>query len=242
MMVEAVVFDFYGTLTAGRSEFAQSAARSAQAAALGVNAVEYDRALSETYRERFRGATGGVRESLAWVAARLGKVPDEASLIRAEQVRIATERQFAEPRPEVVSLLQRLQAGGLRIGLISDCTAELPKVFEQLPIAELVDTAVFSCVTGQVKPDPSNYLSCCEELGVLPQRCVYVGDGGSDELAGAARVGMHPVHLDVVGERGGVVYGRHDTWPGDVIGSLLDVEPLLHELADHPRSAGRAAT
>lgn len=73
MIVEAVVFDFYGTLTEGRSEFAQSAARSAQAAALGVNAIEYDRVLSETYRERFRGSAGGVRESLAWVATQLGE-------------------------------------------------------------------------------------------------------------------------------------------------------------------------
>lgn len=141
----------------------------------------------------------------------------------------------------MVSLLRRLRADGLRIGLISDCTAELASVFDQLPIAPFVDAAVFSCVTGQVKPDPSNYLSCCARLEVVPQRCVYVGDGGSDELVGAARLGMHPVPLDVPAERGGVVYGRHATWQGDVIESLLELEPLLQALADDPPGSGSTA-
>lgn len=97
---------------------------------------------------------------------------------------------------------------------------------------------MFSCVTGQVKPDPPNYLSGCARLDIVPQRCVYVGDGGSDELVGAARLSMHPVHLDVPVERGGVVYGRHGIWQCDVIESLLELEPLLLALADGPSGSG----
>lgn len=225
------MFDFFGTLTPGRKSGTQAAARRAQATALGVDPFTYDRMLSETYRERFRGATGDVIGSLAWAAARLGVTPNDQALADAARVRLQTERVFAEVRDEVVPLLGRLRAAGLRIGVISDCTAELPVVFPELPVAACVDAAVFSCLTGQVKPDPSNYLLCCERLRVVPERCVYVGDGGSDELAGARQVGMHPVHLDVADERGGVVYGRHEAWVGEVIGGLDGLPTVLSTLA-----------
>ncbi len=209
MRMAAVVFDFYGTLTVGRSASTQAAARAEQAAALGVDPEEYDRLLTVSYRDRFRGLTGGVRQSLAWAAARLGVVPDEEALDRAEQIRLASERRLAEPRPAAVPLLRRLRSGGLRIGVVSDCTAELPIFFDELPIAALVDAAVFSCQSGHVKPDPPNFLLLLWRIDVAPQQCVYVGDGGSNELHGATELGMHPVHLDVPVERGDVIYGRH---------------------------------
>jgi len=227
-----VVFDFYGTLTVGRSARTQVAARAEQAAALGVDREEYDRLLTVTYRDRFRGLTGGVRQSLAWAAAQLGVVPDEEALDRAEQVRLASERRLAEPRPEAVPLLHRLRGSGLRIGVVSDCTAELPIFFDELPIAALVDAAVFSCQSGHVKPDPPNYLECCARLDVEPQQCVYVGDGGSNELYGAAQLGMLPVHLDVPVERGDVIYGRHAAWSGESIAALPQLLPLLATLSD----------
>jgi putative hydrolase of the HAD superfamily len=238
--VDAVVFDFFGTLTPGRRAEAQTAARHEQAAALGVDPAEYDRILTGTYRERFRGATGGVEESLAWAAARVGVTPSPQTLALAATVRLRTERRFAETRPEVLPLLRQLRADGLRVGLISDCTAELPLVYAELPIASLIDAAVFSCLTGQVKPDPDNYLTCCSRLGVDPSRCVYVGDGGSDELAGAARVGMRSVHLDVPDERGAVAYGRHAAWGGDVIESLSDLPTLIQEIEAHFRTIHQA--
>ena len=95
--------------------------------------------------------------------------------------------------------------------------------FPQLPIAPLVDATVFSFVTGHRKPEPENYLACCAHLEVAPGDCVYVGDGGSDELAGASAVGMRAVHLDVRDEADSLVYGRHLAWDGEVVNSLAAV-------------------
>ena len=140
---------------------------------------------------------------------------------------------FGEPRPEAAPLLHELHARGLRIGVISDCSAELPVYFPELPIAPLVDAAVFSCLTGSLKPEPENYVSCCRRLDVVPPACWYVGDGGSNELHGAKAVGMHPVHLDVAIERGDVVYGRHTRWDGDTIESLPQLLPLIDAHRTH---------
>lgn len=42
-----------------------------------------------------------------------------------------------------------------------------------------------------MKPDPAIYLLACRRLGVAPEDCVFVGDGGDRELEGAAAVGMY---------------------------------------------------
>jgi len=223
----AVVLDFYGTLAPGRSAAQQAVARAAQAAALGMDQGLLDAELSATVDERFRGAGGSVAGSLAWVAHRLGAEPDPATLERAAEVRLAAERSFGEPRPDAVGVLSAVRERGLAVGVVSDCSAELPLYFPDLPIAPLVDTAVFSFVLGIRKPDPRIFTACCTALGVAPDECLYVGDGGSDELAGATAVGMHAVHLDVPGEDQGVVYGRHASWEGARITALPQLLPLL---------------
>lgn len=226
-MTDAVIFDFYGTLTPGRSGDAQRRARAAQAAALGVDPGLFDAELTATVDERFRGAGGDVAGSLRWIAARLGADVSPPFLDRAAEVRLATERAFGEPRSEAAEVLRALSARGLRIGVVSDCSAELPRYFAELPVAPHVDAAVFSFVTGSRKPEPDNYLACCTALGVEAGACVYVGDGGSDELAGARRVGMRPIHLDVAEDLGGVVYGRHIDWDGERVTALAQVLELV---------------
>jgi putative hydrolase of the HAD superfamily len=223
----AVVLDFYGTLAPGRTAAAQTLARAAQAEALGVDQALLDAELSATVDERFRGAGGTVAGSLAWVAGRIGGDPDPTMLQRAAEVRMAAERSFGRPRPDAVPVLSAVRERGLAVGVISDCSAELPLYFPELPIAPLVDAAVFSFVLGIRKPDPRIFTACCTALDVAPDECLYVGDGGSDELAGATAVGMHAVHLDVAGEDHGVVYGRHTSWDGPRITALPQLLDLL---------------
>jgi putative hydrolase of the HAD superfamily len=225
--IAAVIFDFYGTLTVGRSPHAQARARAEQARVLGVDASAFHAALDASFRERSRGETGSAEETLARLARQLGSEPDAPALAAAAALRLESERRFGQPRPEALPLLRELRARGLRIGVVSDCSSELPIYFPELALAPVVDAAVFSYLTGNLKPDPANYLACCRRLDVAPSACWYVGDGGSNELHGARALGMHPVHLDVAIERGDVVYGRHAHWDGDTITSLSELVPLI---------------
>ena len=60
---------------------------------------------------------------------------------------------------------------------------------------------MFSCTVGFVKPEKEIYMAVLENLGVPAQRCLFVGDGGNDELAGARSVGMHSaITLEFVSE------------------------------------------
>ena len=96
------------------------------------------------------------------------------------------------PRPDAEKTLTALRAKGHKIGLISNCSPKVPALWEKMSIASLVDEPLLSSVVGLMKPDPAIYQLACERLGVRPQQCLYVGDSG-DELAGASRMGMHPM-------------------------------------------------
>jgi putative hydrolase of the HAD superfamily len=231
--IAAVVFDFFGTLTPGRSPQAQAAARVEQARALGVDAAAFDAALNDSYRERFRGETGDVEQSLALLARRLGFRPSKSARAAAARIRLAAERRFGEPRAEAVALLQALRQRGLQVGLISDCSAELPIYFAELAIAPLVDAAVFSCLTGTLKPDP--HLPDLLSAARRASRGQLVRRGRWQQRAARRQGGGHASgHLDVAVERGDVVYGRHGGLDGDMIESLLELLPLIDSHPERP--------
>ena len=90
------------------------------------------------------------------------------------------------------------------------------------------DEAVFSCDVGLNKPDPRFYEITCQRLGVRPEECLYIGDGSSHELTGAASVGMHPVLIRVPYEdTPDALRIREEEWDGPRISSLTEVLTLL---------------
>jgi len=92
----------------------------------------------------------------------------------------------------------------------------------------LFDATVFSCLAGVRKPDPAIYLLATEQLAVRPEECLYIGDGSSHELTGAANVGMHPVLIRVPYEdEPGTYRIDPEQWDGPRISSLTEVLALL---------------
>ena len=91
--------------------------------------------------------------------------------------------------------LRWLRQQGLLVGVVSDCTHELPELWPSLPVARFVDGAVFSVLIGHRKPHLSLYQSVCRQLGIAPFEAIYVGDGGSNELTGAVAAGIPAIRL-----------------------------------------------
>lgn len=92
--------------------------------------------------------------------------------------------------PRMFDLLREIRARQIKISVISNCSADETAGWSDAALSAVVDDTVFSHVVGLVKPDPAIYLLACTRLGVLPGESVFVGDGGGDELRGAAEVGM----------------------------------------------------
>lgn len=101
------------------------------------------------------------------------------------------------PQPEAVALLERLTRR-YRVGLLTNCDAREVRAWPRSPLAPLFDAAVFSYQVGALKPDPVTYVTVLAGLDVVPDRAAFVGNGASDELAGAQTAGFQlVVHCNV---------------------------------------------
>ncbi len=127
----------------------------------------------------------------------LGVNPAPKQVARAAAIRIALQRRNQAPRPGAIETLRKLKSDGHKIALVSDAFVDVTRVWPESEFAGLMDAAVFSCDLGITKPDPTMYNTACERIGVAPNRCLYVGDGGSSELSGAKALGMTPVLIRV---------------------------------------------
>ncbi len=227
--VRAVVFDLFGTLVPGTPIARRSADAAATARILGVDPKAFHDLLHATFTERATGALGDGESALRILAARLGASPDAAALAAAAQLRHRQLVSDLVPRPDAVATLAALSGAGYPIGLVSDCGPEVPLIWPTLTIAPYFGATVFSSEAGRRKPDPSLYRAVCRRLQVEPAACLYVGDGDSHELTGAARVGMSAVRLAAEdAEAPALVHYDHDTqWRGPTVPRLADVPRML---------------
>jgi putative hydrolase of the HAD superfamily len=226
---DAVIFDLYGTLVDFWRVEEYLKVDAELAAVLGVAADGLTRVLwGECIRDRNLGRLGGLEETLSHICGLLGGQPDGDTSRAGAKLRLDVTRRHRAPRAGVVETLITLWEIGLKVGLISDCFVEVPMTWSDTPFAPLIDAPVFSCTERVGKPDPEIYLAACDRLGVTPDRCLFVGDGGSSELTGARGVGMHPVLIRVD-------YDNHadphrpdaPNWDGPVIASIPEVLPLV---------------
>jgi putative hydrolase of the HAD superfamily len=118
---------------------------------------------------------------------------DDAQLATAVGAHHELVRRTLRPREGACQALAALRRRGLRLGMISVCSEDVPARWPETDLAGLFDVETFSSSCGLMKPDPEIYLLTLDALGVEPSDCLFVGDGANDELAGAARVGIEPV-------------------------------------------------
>jgi putative hydrolase of the HAD superfamily len=60
-------------------------------------------------------------------------------------------------------------------------------------IADRLDAAVFSSEVGKRKPHPAIFEAALEQLGVEPERSLFVGDRRFEDVRGAKEAGMTTV-------------------------------------------------
>ena len=186
-----MIFDLWNTLAEWPVDV-WAAKRPRVAERLGLSPEEFE--------ERWFGDLAHMREMgpMAEALRLLGASPEVAEEIAA--MRRAVTQQGLAPVPGAIETIAELRARGLRIGLITVCTDDVPSLWPETPFHGLFDAEIFSCSVGLRKPDPRIYLLACEQLGVKPSEALFVGDGANDELAGAERVGMTAVLLEREGE------------------------------------------
>lgn len=99
---------------------------------------------------------------------------------------------------DIIDTLKSLKDKNIKLGLISNADVIDCKYWNQSQLSALFDDAIFSCNIGMLKPDRRIYELAMNRLNVLPSECMFVGDGGSNELYGAKSVGMKTVFTEAL--------------------------------------------
>jgi putative hydrolase of the HAD superfamily len=135
-------------------------------------------------------------ESLGRFCAETGMTVTAETLADLKAIRLEAVREsLAAPLETTVETLEAVRERGFRMGLLSNCSEEVPPAWGESALARWMDAAVFSCVEKVAKPDALAFWRACERLGVSPGECVFVGDGNDNELTGAAALGLAPVQI-----------------------------------------------
>jgi epoxide hydrolase-like predicted phosphatase len=92
----------------------------------------------------------------------------------------------------------RLRAEGYRTALVTNNVREFSDGWRKLiPVDELFDVVVDSCMIGMRKPDPRIFHRALEELGgIAPERAVFLDDFAGNVDAAIA-LGMHGILVGV---------------------------------------------
>ena len=227
---EAVLFDFFHTLSSIETTNETLPPESWQ-----IMKLDRDTWRKEWHKitpARLKGEITDAYEMLSLPARSVNPDVAEQLICAAVQARLA---KFAKAvlriDQSVLQTLHVLRRRGKKLGLVSNADAIEIASWRKSPLNDAFDTVVFSCEVGLVKPDEKIYMCACNNLGVIPSECLFVGDGGSDEFRGAKVLGMTTVQMigiiakfwtEVVEQR-----GQHADFRIDNIASLIgDAQPL----------------
>ena len=226
MKYEAVIFDLFGTLVHISPWSGNVGILRQMASVLSAPPDDFVRLWSDSFNERVRGVFKSYQACIGHICHQLEVPVQDYQIELAAQMRSdMTKQEVTTPQIDAVEVLSHLKAEGYKTGLISNCSAETTTIWKDTLLAPFIDTAVFSCSVGLMKPDPRIFQIATERLAVEPGDCLYIADGIGQELTSALQVGMQAVLIRVPGEDSYDPY-RED-WDGPVISSLTEVLDLV---------------
>ena len=227
MKYQAVIFDLFGTLADNFSTKEYEEALGRMASALSVPFDDFKKGWYSSSKARDPSAPQDIEGRVAYICTRFETPRGALRIHTAAKARFDYIREVMQPRPDAVEVLANIKGKGLKIGLISDCSDEIPVIWPETPLAPLFDATIFSCSVGFRKPDPRIYQLATGRLNIPGESCIYIGDGGSQELSGARGAGMQPVLIRLDAESTEEHLSNRERWEGLTIRSLKEILNLI---------------
>ena len=219
-MIKAVVFDMFETLVTlftGCTYFSEDIAKD-----VGLADIENFR--KEWHLIDYDRSTGKytIEEGLSLVFKKIGIYTEEKLCTIVTNRLSALKDTFDDIPEESIQLLKALKERGIKIGLITNTYSDESDLIKSSVLFPYFDVALISYEQGICKPAPEMYQRMIECLGVKPEECLYVGDGGSRELYGARDAGMKAVQCTWFADR---AYEPHIPCP-----PLDEFEHVAHQM------------
>jgi putative hydrolase of the HAD superfamily len=236
MGLEAVVFDWGGTLTSGATIVTLELEDMWRASARRLDPAREDELTAALFaaERRFWERTtttlesGTLAELLTAASQEVGLDVTDAVLEEAVTHHLDAWTPHITHDPDAVPLLTELRERGLRTALLSN--THWPRAFhehflERDGLAELLDARLYSSELHHMKPHPSVFAEALAAVGVTdPAKAVFVGDRPFDDISGAKAAGLWAVW------RANPHVPPYDVEPDAVIDGLFDLLAAIDAL------------
>ena len=208
MTPEIVTFDCAQTLIDVNWEAHKFAKTCAEHIGLKMPDHAYDRYLQMFYERQpeFRSVnrTRDVRLGDQWWVdlthdwlVEFGESPHLVSQLTATSDRLGFSEGSVLFRmyPDVLPCLDRLEAAGIRVAILSNWDYSLHKTLDIFRIRERFEFVLASMEEGLSKPDPEFFHHCLRQMGAEPAQAFHVGDNPTDDIQGARAAGVRCVRI-----------------------------------------------
>jgi putative hydrolase of the HAD superfamily len=222
--VEAVIFDWGGTLTPWHSiNLADMWTAVCAPHFPAEEAVAHAAALHKAEDSLWRECRASGRSATMTALFELAGVAVTDALL-ASYVGAWEPHTFTDP--DARELLSGLRDRGIGIGVLSNTMwprSWHEDVFRRDGVLDLIDGAVYSSEIDWNKPHPMAFEAAMAAIGVTdPAHCVFVGDRPYDDVFGAKSVGMRAVLIP-----NNHVPPYEEVVPDAVVSRLSELAPLV---------------
>lgn len=227
--IEAVIFDWGGTLTAWHDiDFHAESLALAQAVVTTPTPDDDHHRYARSLHEAGSIVWGWSRDEQR--SATVADLFEVAGLGHDPEL-LSAYYDFWEPHtltdPQVLPMWSALREQGIKVGVLSNTLWERARHrgwFARDGVLDLIDGDVYTSEIPWTKPSPKAFEAAMSAVGVTdPRRCVYVGDRLFDDIWGASNAGLKTIHIP------------HSAIPGEQVGHSEGVpDAVAHELSEIP--------
>jgi FMN phosphatase YigB (HAD superfamily) len=215
--VGAVLLDLYDTIAWVPGAVL---ARERLADEAGVEPSRLQEAWVHTLRARSVGAAPSLEAELDEILRLCGVEPSPGLVDQLAAMEWAMWNDAVELFDDSLPFMARMRAEGYKVVIVSNCSRQTRRVVNAHALEDAADSVVLSFEVGVAKPDAGIFHIALEQVGVEPQRAIFVDDV-PEYLDGARAVGIRTVQI----VRAGLDTSIPDGHPR--ISELSELDPLL---------------
>jgi putative hydrolase of the HAD superfamily len=189
--IDVVFFDLFFTLiTPKYNDFRN------ENDVLGMAKEEWEKYAEddELYLERATGRETNPQKIIESIVQKIGMTAGEnqiKEILKLREDRL--KKSLIDVDYKIINALLDIKKSGKKLCLVSNADIIDAMYWHESPLNDLFDDTIFSYEVGYLKPQNEIYEIGLKKMNTIPQKCFFVGDGGSDELKGAKKLGMKTI-------------------------------------------------